>query len=97
MRKRNTDELEQEAKAKKGKPVLINNVDEMEECGLTSSFGGTNEKQLHLESVRVETERSREERKRTQHLIRMLEGLITSATTPEEKNEYKTELVCLMR
>ena len=31
----------------------------MEECGPTSSFGTTYEKQLHLESVRVETVRSR--------------------------------------
>ena len=33
--KRNTDELEQQVKVKKDKPLLINNVDEMEECDPT--------------------------------------------------------------
>ena len=42
--------------------MLINNINEMEDCGPTSSFGAAYEKQLELESVRVETERSREER-----------------------------------
>ena len=77
--------------------MLINNINEMEDHAPTSSCGAAYEKQLELESVRVETERSREERERRRDLIQILEGLIASASTPEEKSEYKTELVCLMR
>jgi CheY-like chemotaxis protein len=50
-----------------------------------------------LEEVRVETERSREQRENTQYLITMLEGLIAKATTPEEKKAYEADLVDLMR
>ena len=42
--------------------MLINNINEMEDHAPTSSCGAAYEKQLELESVRVETERSREER-----------------------------------
>jgi hypothetical protein len=54
--------VEQQAKGKKGKALLINNINEMEDHDPTSSCGAAYEKQLELESVRVETERSREER-----------------------------------
>jgi hypothetical protein len=54
-------------------------------------------KQLELEEVRVETERSREQRENTQYLIPMLQGLIAKATTPHEKSEYEAEVVLLMR
>ena len=57
LRKRNVDDLEQQAKGKKGKALLINNINEMEDCGPTSSFGAAYDKQLELESVRVDTER----------------------------------------
>ena len=77
--------------------MLINNINEMEDGGPTSSFGAAYVKQLELESVCVDTEHSREECERRCDLILMLEGLIASASTPEEKSEYKTELVCLMR
>jgi hypothetical protein len=66
----------------------------MEECGPTTSFGEAYGKQLELEEVCVETERSREN---TQYLITMLQGLIAKATTPHEKSEYEAEVVLLMR
>jgi hypothetical protein len=47
--------------------------------------------------MRVETERSREQRENTQHLMTMLERLIAKATTPEQKSEYEAELELLMR
>ena len=93
--KRN-DDVEQQAKGKKGKALLINNINEMEDYDPTSSFGAAYEKQVEIESVCVETELSREERERRRDLIQMLEVLIASDSTPEEKSEYKTELVCLM-
>ena len=61
----------------------------MEECGPTTSFGAAYGKQLELEEVRVETERSREQRENTQYLITMCQGLIAEATTPQEKSEYR--------
>ena len=62
--------------------MLINNINEMEDHAPTSSCGAAYEKQLEFESVRVETERSCEERERRRDLIQMLEGLIASASTP---------------
>jgi hypothetical protein len=52
---------------------------------------------MELEEVRVETERSREQRENTQYLITMLEGLIAKSTTSQEKNTYEADLVDLMR
>ncbi len=49
----------------------MNTVDEMEECVPTSSFGEVYCKQLELDEVRVETERSRQQRENKQYLIRM--------------------------
>jgi hypothetical protein len=83
--------------AKKGRKLLGDSVDEMEECGPTTSFGQAYGKQLELEEVRVETERSREQRENTQYLISMLQGLIAQAATPQEKSEYEAEVVLLMR
>jgi hypothetical protein len=50
-----------------------------------TSFGAAYGKQLELEEVRVETERSREQRENTQYLITMYQGLITEATTPQNE------------
>jgi hypothetical protein len=72
-------------------------VDEMEECGPANSFGVSYGKQLELQEVRVETERSREQRENTQYLITMYQGLIVEATTPQEKSEYQTEVLLLMK
>ena len=96
VRKRNDKETLEEMHAKKGKKLLKDSVDEMEECGPTTSFGEAYGKQLELEEVRVETERSREQRENTQYLITMLQGLIAKATTPHEKSEYEAEVVLLM-
>jgi hypothetical protein len=97
LRKRNDKETLEKMQAKKGRKLLKDNVDEMEECGPTTSFGEAYSKQLELEEVCVETERSREQRENTQYLMTMLEGLIAKATTPQEKSEYEAELVLLMR
>ncbi len=83
--------------AKKDRKLLKDTVDEMEECGPTTSFGEAYSMQLELEEVRVETERSREQRENTKYLMTMLEGLIAKAITPQEKSEYEAELVLLMR
>jgi hypothetical protein len=96
VRKRNDKETLEKMHAKKGKKLLKDSVDEMEECGPTTSFGEAYGKQLELEEVRVETERSREQRENTQYLITMLQGLIAKATTPHEKSEYEAEVVLLM-
>jgi hypothetical protein len=61
LRKRNEKELLEKMQGKKGKPLFKDCVDEMEECGPTTSFGPAYGKQLELEEVRVETERSREQ------------------------------------
>jgi hypothetical protein len=82
---------------KKDRRLLANTVDEMEEGDPTTSFAEAYGKQLELEEVRVETERSREQRENTQYLITMLEGLIAKATTPQEKSAYEVDLVDLMR
>ena len=97
IRKRNDKELVEKAQGKKGRKLLADTVEEMEECGPTTSFGQAYGKQLELEEVRVETERSREQRENTQYLISMLEGLIAKATTPQEKSAYEADLVDLMR
>jgi hypothetical protein len=97
LSKRNDKELVEKAQVKKGKRLLTSTVDEMEECGPTSSFGEAYDKQLELEEVRVETERSREQRENTQCLIRMMEGQIAKATTPQEKSAYETDMVELMQ
>jgi hypothetical protein len=95
--KRNDKETLEKMHAKKGRKLLKDSDDEMEECGPTTSFGQAYGKQLELEEVRVETERSREQRENTQYLISMLQGLIAQATTPQEKSEYEAEVVFLMR
>jgi hypothetical protein len=77
--------------------LLPNTVDEMEECDPTTSFTEPHGKQLELEEVCVETERSREHHENTPYLITMLEGLIVKATTPQEKSAYEEDLVDLMR
>ena len=77
--------------------MLKDCVDEMEECGPATSFGEAYGKQLELEEVRVETERSREQRENTQYLITMYQGLIAEATTPQEKSEYQAEVLLLMK
>jgi hypothetical protein len=97
LRKRNDKELQEKAQAKKGRKLLMNTVDEMEDCGPTSSFGEAYSKQLELEEVRVETEHSREQRENTQYLIRMVEGLIAKATTAEEKSAYEADMVELIQ
>jgi hypothetical protein len=55
LSKRNDKELQENTQAKKGRKLLMNTVDEMEECGPTSSFGEEYSKQLDLEEVCVET------------------------------------------
>jgi hypothetical protein len=97
VRKRNDKETLEKMHVKKGKKLLKDSVDEMEECDPTTSFGETYGKQLELEEVCVETERSREQRENTQYLITMLQGLIAKATTPHEKSEYEEEVVFVMR
>jgi folylpolyglutamate synthase/dihydropteroate synthase len=97
LRKRNNKELLDKAHTKKAMKLLANTVEEWEECDPTTSFGGAYNKQLELEEVRVQTERSREQRENTQHLMTMLKELIASATTPQEKSAYQAELVDLMR
>jgi hypothetical protein len=94
LRKRNDKEVVEKAQTKKGRRLLANTVDEIEECDPTTSFAEAYGKQLEL---RVETERSREHRENTQYLITMLEGLIAKATTPQEKSAYEADLVDLMR
>ncbi len=86
--KRSVKEVVEKVQTKKGRRFLVNIVDKMEECDPTTSFGEAYDKQLELEEVRVETERSREQRENTQYLITMLEGLITKDTTPQEKSVY---------
>jgi hypothetical protein len=54
-------EVVEKAQTKKGRRLLVNTVDEMEECDRTTSFGEEYGKQLELEEVRVETECSREQ------------------------------------
>jgi hypothetical protein len=56
---------------KKDRKLLKDWVDEMEECGPATSFGEAYRKQFELEEVRVETERSREQREDTKYLITM--------------------------
>ena len=97
LRKRNDKELVEKAQTKKGRRLLANTIDEVEECDPTTSFGEAYGKQLELETVRVETERSREQRENTQYLMTMFEGLIAKATTPQEKSAYEADLVDLMR
>jgi hypothetical protein len=89
LRKRNEKEQLEKMQGKKGRKLLKDCVDEMEECGPATSFGEAYGKQLELEEVRVETERSREQRENTQYLITMCQGLIAEATTPQEKSEYR--------
>ncbi len=97
LRKRNEKETLDKMQGKKGRKLLKDCVDEMEECGPTTSFGEAYGKQLQLEEVRVETERSREQRENTQYLITMYQGLIAEATTPQEKSEYQAEVLLLMK
>jgi hypothetical protein len=97
IRKRNDKEMLEKMEAKKGKKMLKDTVDEMEEYGPTTAFAEAYGKQLELEAMRVETERSREQRENTQHLMTMLERLIAKATTQEQKSEYEAELELLMR
>ena len=86
LRKKNEEDLDQEAKTKKrkhGKPLLVNSVEEMDEitASSSSSFGAEYQKQLQLETIRVETERSRERRESLQFQIKMLEDLILHLST----------------
>jgi hypothetical protein len=97
LRKRNDKDLLEKAQTKKGKRLLGDTIDEVGECDPTTSFGEAYAKQLDMEAVRVETERSREQRENTQYLVTMLQGLIAKATTPEEKKAYEADLVDLMR
>jgi hypothetical protein len=97
LRKRNEKEQLEKMQGKKARKLLKDCVDEMEECGPTTSFGEAYGKQLELEEVRVETERSREQRENTQYLITMYQGLIAEATTPQEKSEYQAEVLLLMK
>ena len=97
LRKRNEKEQLEKMEGKKGRKLLKDCVDEMEECGPATSFGEAYGKQLELEEVRVETERSREQRENTQYLITMYQGLIAEATTPREKSEYQAEVLLLMK
>ncbi len=93
FRKRNDKEVVEKTQTKKDSRLFASTVDEMEKCDPTTSFGEVYGKHLELEEVCVETERSREQRENTQYLITMLEGLITKATTPQEKRAYETDLV----
>jgi hypothetical protein len=95
LRKRNNKETLEKMQVKKSKKLLKDSVDEMQECGPTTSFGEAYGKQLELEEVRVETEGEREQRENTQYLISMLQGLIAQAATPQEKSEYEAEVVLL--
>ena len=109
LRKKNEEDLDQEAKTKKrkhGKPLLVNSVEEMDEitASSSSSFGAEYQKQLQLETIRVETERtrveterSRERRESLQFQIKMLEDLIAGAVSAEDKNELTKELDTLRR
>ena len=109
LRKKNEEDLDQEAKTKKrkhGKPLLVNSVEEMDEitASSSSSFGAEYQKQLQLETIRVETERSRVETERSrerreslQYQIKMLEDLIAGAASAEDKNELTKELDTLRR
>ena len=109
LRKKNEEDLDQEAKTKKrkhGKPLLVNSVEEMDEitASSSSSFGAEYQKQLQLETIRVETERSRVETERSrerreslQFQIKMLEDLIAGAASAEDKNELTKELDTLRR
>jgi hypothetical protein len=97
LRKRNEKEQLEKMQGKKARKLLKDCVDEMEECGPATSFGEAYGKQLELEEVRVETERSREQRENTQYLITMYQGLIAEATTPQEKSEYQAEVLLLMK
>ena len=109
LRKKNEEDLDQEAKTKKrkhGKPLLVNSVEEMDEitASSSSSFGAEYQKQLQLETIRVETERprveterSRERRESLQFQIKMLEDLIAGAASAEDKNELTKELDTLRR
>jgi len=97
LRKRNEKEQLEKMEGKKGRKFLKDCVDEMEECGPATSFGEAYGKQLELEEVRVETERSREQRENTQYLITMYQGLIAEATTPQEKSEYQAEVLLLIK
>ena len=97
LRKRNEKEQLEKMEGKKARKLLKDCVDEMEECGPATSFGEAYGKQLELEEVRVETERSREQRENTQYLITMYQGLIAEATTPQEKSEYQAEVLLLMK
>ena len=97
LRKRNEKEQLEKMEGKKSRKLLKDCVDEMQECGPATSFGEAYGKQLELEAVRVETERSREQRENTQYLITMYQGLIAEATTPQEKSEYQAEVLLLMK
>ena len=109
LRKKNEEDLDQEAKTKKrkhGKPLLVNSVEEMDEitASSSSSFGAEYQKQLQLETIRVETERSRVETERSrerreslQFQIKMLEDVIAGAASAEDKNELTKELDTLRR
>ena len=109
LRKKNEEDLGQEAKTKKrkhGKPLLVNSVEEMDEitASSSSSFGAEYQKQLQLETIRVETERSRVETERSrerreslQFQIKMLEDVIAGAASAEDKNELTKELDTLRR
>ncbi len=57
LRKRNDKEVVEKTQTKKGRRLIVNTVDEMEECDPTTSFAEVYGKQLELEEVRVETER----------------------------------------
>jgi hypothetical protein len=89
LRKRNDKEVVEKAQTKKGRRLLANTVDKMEECDPTTSFGEAYGKQLEVEEVHVDTEHSREQRENTQYLITKFEGLIAKATTPQEKSAYE--------
>ena len=86
--------------------MLVNSVEEMDEitASSSSSFGAEYQKQLQLETIRVETERSRVETERSrerreslQFQIKMLEDLIAGAASAEDKNELTKELDTLRR
>ncbi len=65
LHKRNDKEFQEKVQSKKTRRFLTDTVDEMEECGPTSSFGQAYNRQLELEEMRVETERSRKQRENT--------------------------------
>ncbi len=58
LHKRNDKDLVEKAHTKKGRRLLGDTINEVGECDPTTSFGEAYGKQVEMEVVRVETERS---------------------------------------